>query len=243
MDRLAEPAARGNEQAPLRVAIGAMITPRDGFGYYKELLTYLGESLDRPVSFVDREKYNEINALLKAGDLDMAFVCSGPYVTGRREFGLELLVAPRAYGAEVYYSYIIVPRDSRAEALEDLRGKNFAFTDPDSNTGRLAPGWLLATMGETPDSYFGRYLYTYAHDRSIKAVAYGLVDGAAVDSLVWEYMNRKRPEILRAPGAFVEHPKLCRVPSETIRPRRARSASQRSGRVQGAPRGRLTCDA
>jgi len=179
----------------LHFAVGAMITPTEGFGYYRRLLDYLEEKMGRDVEYVDRKEYAEVNALLESGYIDAAFVCSGPYVTGHRQFGLELLLAPQAYGAPVYYSYIIVNKDSDIRELEDLRGRTFAFTDPDSNSGRLSPTYILAGMGETPDSFFGSYEFTYAHDKSIEVVARNLVDGAAVDSLIWDYIARKNPEL------------------------------------------------
>ena len=50
-------------------------------------------------------------------------------------------------------------------------------------------------MQETPESFFQSYVYTWGHDKSIKAVAQGIVDGAAVDHLIWEYANRVSPEL------------------------------------------------
>lgn len=170
-----------------------MITPREGFRYYREFLDYVGERLGRPVEFVDREDYAEINKLVETGNVDVAFVCGGPYVDGRKQFGMELLVAPQAYGGTVYFSYIIVPKDSPIGTFKDLRGKRFAFTDPLSNTGKLVPTYMLARMGETPESFFSRSLYAQTHDKAIKAVAEQVVDGAAVDSLIWEYANRTDP--------------------------------------------------
>ncbi len=178
----------------IRIAVGGMITPREGFAYYRKLLDYIDEKLDKQISFVDREDYAEINELLKKGAIDVAFVCGGPYVDGHKDFGMELLVAPKAHGETVYYSYIIVPKDSDIKSFEDLRGKRFAFSDPLSNSGKLAPTYMLAKMNETPDSFFKRYDFTYAHDKSIKAVAEELVDAAAVDSLIWEYANLVDPE-------------------------------------------------
>jgi phosphonate transport system substrate-binding protein len=186
---------RGNR---LRVAVGGMITPKAGFGYYRRFLDYLGERLDLQVEYVDREDYAEINRLVRTGGVDVAFVCGGPYVDGRREFGMELLAAPQAYGRTVYYSYIIVPKDSPAMSLRHLRGKTFAFTDPLSNSGKLVPTFLLAKMGETPERFFRKTIYTGKHDTSIKVVAQRVVDGAAVDSLIWEYEDRTDPEFTSA---------------------------------------------
>ncbi len=180
--------------APLRIAVGGMITPEEGYIYYKEFLYYLGKKINRPVQLVIRENYQEVNKLIKEEQLDAAFVCGGPYVDGHDEFGMELLVAPQAYGKTVYYSYIIVAKNSPLKSFSDLRGKTFAFADPLSNSGKLVPDYMLAKMGETPDRFFKRYVYTYAHDKSIKAVALGIVDGAAVDSLIWEYADRMNPE-------------------------------------------------
>jgi phosphonate transport system substrate-binding protein len=127
--------------------------------------------------------------------VDAAFVCAGPYVEGKLKFGMELLAMPLVNEKPVYYSYIIVPVDSPARRLEDLRGKVFAFTDPKSNSGKLAPTYMLSLIGETPQHFFGTFEFSYGHDKSIRAVAENLVDGAAVDSLIWEYMALKTPGI------------------------------------------------
>jgi phosphonate transport system substrate-binding protein len=188
------PHAGQRRENTLRIAVGGMITPKAGFGYYRQFLDYIGDKLAMPVEFVDRDNYAEINSLVKTGGVDVAFVCGGPYVEGHEEFGMELLAAPQAYGGLVYYSYIIVGKDSKVASLRELRGRGFAFTDPLSNTGALVPTYLLAKMGETPASFFGKQVFTQSHDKSIKAVAQGIVDGAAVDSLIWEYLNRTDPE-------------------------------------------------
>jgi phosphonate transport system substrate-binding protein len=188
------PAVDHGGEKPIRIAVGGMITPREGFVYYRGFLDYIGKKLDRQVEFIDRENYREINQLLRSGNVDVAFVCSGPYVEGHRAFGLELLVAPQAYGQVVYYAYIIVARDSPIARFEELKGRTFAFADPDSNSGRLVPEYMLAKIGETPDSFFSKYIFTYAHDKSIKAVAQGIVDGASVDSLIWDYADKLNPQ-------------------------------------------------
>ncbi|GAB4484419.1 MAG: phosphate/phosphite/phosphonate ABC transporter substrate-binding protein [Thermodesulfovibrionales bacterium] len=188
------PAVKTAFTGNLRVAVGGMITPKQGFGYYRDFLDYIGRKTGRHIDFVDREDYAEINRLVQKGEVDLAFVCGGPYVDGHRDFGMEILAAPRAYGDTVYYSYIIVHKDSPFLTFDDLRGKRFAFTDPLSNTGKLAPTFMLAKRNETPESFFRSTVFTKSHDKSIKAVAQKIVDAAAVDSLIWEYENRTNPE-------------------------------------------------
>jgi len=57
----------------------------------------------------------------------------------------------------------------------------------------LVPTYWLSQMAERPETFFSKTIYTYSHDNSILAVAKSLVDGAAVDSLIWEYYHRKNP--------------------------------------------------
>jgi len=206
-----------NPAKGLRIAVGGMITPKEGFAYYREFLDYLAHQLGEPVQYVDAENYDDINQKLKRGEIDGGFVCSGPYVDGKKEFGLELLVAPRAYGKTAYHAYIIVPKDSPARSLDDLKGKRFAFTDPLSNTGKLVPEYILKRKGQTPESFFGTVVYSGTHDKSISAVSQGLVDGASVDSLIWEYANRTRPE-LTAKTRIIQKSEPYAIPPFVVRP-------------------------
>jgi len=179
----------------MKIAISAITSPMKTLIYYRDILDYISRKIDAPIELVQRETYDEINHLVKNNKIHAAFVCSGAYIDGHKEFGMELLVAPVAYGKPYYYSYVIVPADSKARKIEDLRGKKYAFTDPLSNTGKLVPTYMLAMIGETPESFFAKTIYTYSHDKSIEAVAHKFVDGASVDSLIWDYTNVTNSEL------------------------------------------------
>lgn len=183
------------DRTSLRVAVAAMVSPKESFVYYRELLDYLGKKLDKSVVLVQRKTYGEVNDLLGKGLIDIAFICSGPYAASDNARGFELLAAPEINGSHFYQSYLIVNMSSPYKELDDLRGKTFAFSDPESNTGRLVPVHWLATMGLRPETFFEKSVFTYSHDNSIMAVAKGLVDGAAVDGLIWEYVNRTKPDL------------------------------------------------
>lgn len=181
----------------LRIAIAGVMSPSRTLDAYDQLMTYLERHLGLEVTVDQRSSYAEVNELLRTGQADLAFVCSRAYLEGKEAFGMELLLAPEVRGERVYYSYLIVPARSVATSLADLRGKVFAFSDPLSNSGKLVPEYQLSLLGETPDRFFERYEYTGSHDNSILAVAEGLVDGAAVDSLVYEYVLARNPELGR----------------------------------------------
>lgn len=197
-----EPRVTENDTS-VKVAIASVISPKDSIEYYEGMIQYISKKLGGPVKIVHRRTYREINDMIKNGEIDFAFVCSGPYVEGNNEFGMKLLVAPEAYGGNTYYSYIIVPMNSSYENISFLRGKRFAFTDPLSNSGKLYPAYKLSLINETSESFFGvdengrnNYFYTYSHDNSIIAVAEQLAEGAAINSQVYEYMKIKKPDII-----------------------------------------------
>jgi len=175
----------------INIAIAAMISPQETYVSYKALIKIVSEKLGQPIKIVQRKTYQEVNDLIEQKLIDAAFVCTGAYVTGHDKFGMELLVAPVVNDAPLYYSYIIVNKNSNFKDLEALEGHKFAFTDPMSNTGHSAPIKMLAGLDQSPENFFSETLFTYSHDNSIKAVAHKIVDGAAVDSLVWDYLNKK----------------------------------------------------
>lgn len=180
----------------VHMAVGSMLTPLATSDLYGKLADYLAQRLGRPVEMVQGKTYAETNDLVKSKEVALALVCTNPYLEGRDDFGMELLVAPEVGGETVYYSLLIVGRDVPAQSLGDLQNRSFAFADPMSNSGRLAPLYQLALMGRTPDSFFSRTTFTYAHDSSVRAVASGVVDGAAVDSLVFDYMRHTEPDVV-----------------------------------------------
>ena len=165
-----------------------MITPVDAVKYYQDVIDYIGQEIGRPVQMVHRRTYEEMDALLERGEVKVAFICSAPYVKNRERFGVELLVAPSVHGKSTYHSYIIVHNDSAIKSFTELKGKTFAFTDPKSNSGKLYPTYLLKTMGSAPEKFFRRVLYSYSHNKSVEMVAKKIVDGAAVESIVYDHM-------------------------------------------------------
>ncbi len=193
--RTRAPAVVVTESPPLRIAVAAIISPQGNVASYSNLAQYLGNKLDRPVELVQRRTYAEVNELVETSAVDMAFVCTSAYVDGNDHFGMKLLAAPEINGESVYQSVLIVPTDSPARGMADLRGKVFAFTDPMSFSGRVYPTSLVHQLGDEPETFFGRVFFTYSHDRAIEAVAAGVADGAAVDSLVLDYAFKRNPAL------------------------------------------------
>ncbi len=61
---------------PLNVAIASMISPKETFSYYEELIKYVGDKLNIPIEFKQRKTYREVNEMLSNKEVDLAFICS-----------------------------------------------------------------------------------------------------------------------------------------------------------------------
>ena len=190
LSALLSPLPSAAQQEPIRIGVASMITPVDTVKYYQEIIDYIGGRIGQPVQMVHRRTYDEMDRLLERGEVKIAFICSAPYVKDREKFGVELLVAPSVNGSPRYHSYVIVHIDSPIKAFPELKGKAFAFTDPKSNSGKIYPSYLLKTMGYSPEGFFGKFIYSYSHNKSVEMVAKKIVDGAAVESIVYEYMRK-----------------------------------------------------
>lgn len=194
-----------------------MVSPKNTVIYYRQILDYLGDQMGRKTQLVQRKTYGEINALFKKGEVDIGFICSGPYAVASQRYGFEALATPKVRGTNFYQSYLIVNKNSLFQKLEDLRGRTFAFTDPDSNTGKLVPTYWLYKKKETPSSFLAVNIYTYNHDNSILAVAKNLVDGATIDGHIWEYYNKINPvntpktRIIKKSGPFGNPPLVASI--------------------------------
>jgi phosphonate transport system substrate-binding protein len=193
--RTALPAVASAAPRPLRLAVAAILSPQGTADSYQELADYLSAALDRPVELVQRRTYAEINALIADNQVDLAFVCTSAYLDGAANLTMDLLAAPIIEGESVYRAQLIVPRASPAASMADLRGQTFAFTDPMSLSGRVYPTFLVQQLGAQPDAFFANIFFTYSHDRAIEAVAAGVADGAAVDSLVLRYALVRDPAL------------------------------------------------
>jgi phosphonate transport system substrate-binding protein len=135
------------------------------------------------------------------GTVDVGFICGLPYVDlmGLAEPPIELLAAPvllgeRYGGRPIYFSDVIVHHDAPFQRFADLRGRSWAYNDRDSHSGYNLTRYELVRRGETA-GFFGRVVEAGYHQRAIRLVAAGEIDGAAIDSQVLAIELRDHPEL------------------------------------------------
>ena len=170
---------------------------KDDLKNFMDWEKYLERQNDFDVEIRFSKTYAEMNTLLKENKVDVAYVCNSSYTKLEKDKTGKLLAIPIFDGSDKYYSYVIAKKESQAESILDFKGKIFAFTDPESNSGATAPWYYMLTHNADPKTFFRSFIYTYEHGESIKAVLDGFVDGASVDSIVYTRFGMKYPEPIK----------------------------------------------
>ncbi len=215
----------------LKVAVSAMISPKETFAYYKELFGYISRKTNKKIKIIQRKTYSEVNKLLNNNQVDIAFICSGAYVNDRRNgYPIKIVAIPVINGKPTYQAYIITYKSSGIKKFEDLKGKSFAFTDPLSNTGYLYAISRIKTLGYNKKKFFKDYVFTYAHDISIQLVAKQIIDGASVDGLIFDYLQHSPPKRLKN-IRIVEKSQLFGIPPIVVPPTTPDSALKKLQRI------------
>jgi phosphonate transport system substrate-binding protein len=135
---------------------------------------------------------------------EVCFVCSLPYVTFEAEgrspadpVAAPVLIGDRYGGLPIYFSDVIVHRDSPFGSFLDLRGRSWAYNETLSHSGYGITRYHLVRLGETR-GFFSEVVEAGFHQEAIRLVARGEVDGSAIDSQVLEVELRLHPELREA---------------------------------------------
>lgn len=184
--------AHGRAAQTFRLGLTPVFLDNDAV-VIERLRSALTQVMGAPVDLIQRRTYQEITASILDGSVDAAWICGYPFLQHRDS--LALLGVPVWRGRPLYQSYLIVREDDAAEGLEDLRGDVHAFSDPDSNSGYLVTASDLARMGETPERFFSRSVFTYGHRNVVRSVAGSLTRSGSVDGYVWETLASVEPSL------------------------------------------------
>ncbi len=135
-----------------------------------------------PVKLFTPADYDGVIQGLLGGSIDMAWLGASGYAKAylTDPDAIEpIMVKTNVDGSYGYHSIGFARKDSGITSLDDMKGKVFAFGDPNSTSGYLIPSIEIPEVtGATMDSgdYFGEVKFTGGHEQTIVAVANGDVD-------------------------------------------------------------------
>ena len=167
----------------------------------QQITRYLGDQLGILTEFVNDVSWPEREQLLDTGQVHVGWICGLPYVwkVEQEPSPIELVAAPvmqhpRYQQRPIYFSDVIVHRDSEHYSFADLRGVSWAYNEPHSQSGYNVTRYHLARLGERK-GYFGRVVEAGSHLQAIEMVLEHRIEASAIDSTVLELELKARPQL------------------------------------------------
>ncbi len=172
---------------PRKLTIGAIPTESSSHltERFEGLVKYLEKRIGLPVELKSSTDYNGVITALQFKHVDLAYLGPKSYVEAAARadaeaFCLEVLED----GTQGYHGIIISKKGSGLTRISDLRGKTWAFTDPNSTSGTLVPTvYFVRELKIDPEKYFSKVSYSGSHEASILSVKAGKVDAASTNDL------------------------------------------------------------
>ncbi len=186
-------------EAMERLTLTSCMSPNTEF-IGEHLARFLSDRLPCPVSFVNDMPWQERERRFDLGEIQICWICGLPYIwkADQDQSEVALLTAPvmkaaRYQGLPVYFSDVIVHRDSPFWTFEDLRGASWAYNEPRSHSGYNLTRYYLAKLGK-PSDFFGSVIESGAHEISIAMILDRQVEAFGIDSIVLEVELQKHPD-------------------------------------------------
>jgi phosphonate transport system substrate-binding protein len=153
---------------------------------FKPLGDYLKKETGLDIQFTPVTDYAAVVEGLATNKIDLAWLGGFTFVQAKlRTNGAAVPIVQRAED-EKFTSKFIVPIDSKAKTLADLKGATFAFGSPSSTSGHLMPRYFLLNAGIDPEKDFKTVAFSGAHDATVAFVAAGRAAAGVLNASVMD---------------------------------------------------------
>ena len=156
------------------------------------LRLYLEKRLGIPVELMVGANYAATGEALRFGRLDIAYLGPVTYILQSRRTKLEPFARPsHEKVGPTFQAVIIVPKDSPAKTLADLKGKQIAFGDPASTSGTWVPRAQLLEQAGLASGRDYKLQVLGAHDAVALAVANKKVDAGGLSMPIYNRLLKE----------------------------------------------------
>jgi phosphonate transport system substrate-binding protein len=153
---------------------------------YKPLLDIISGQTGYKVILIQKITYSEMNEAFINNEIDMGILNSFSYIQIEKEADIIPLARRVIETSGSYRSYIIIRRDSEITGYTDLKGRVFAFSDPDSTTGYLLPRAMLINNSIDIETDLADFIFIGKHDSLIYSILNRTADAGAVASYIFD---------------------------------------------------------
>lgn len=150
-------------------------------GLFNAVAGHLSEHMKIQMRFILAADYQTMGRLMENQMVDLAWFTPASYRRIGKRVGAVGICKPYRRGRGTYRPIIVVRKDSPVTKLAELKGKRFAYVERNSTSGFVVPNLMLQQIGvKDPLEFFSEIHFTYSHSSSMRGVAAGKYDGAAV---------------------------------------------------------------
>ena len=197
----------GNTGEPETILFGIhpYLRPSELLERFSPLADHLAKTIGHPVRIKIAKDYQSHNRSIIENCLHIAYLGPVSYVQIVDAHGHRPILARlEVNGEPTFRGAIISRRDSGLNTLADLRGKRFAFGDPNSTMGHLVPRHLLLLAG-IDTAQLGGFAHLDNHMNVALGVLAGLFDAGAVKEGVFHKYEKRGLRVLAWTPAIAEH--------------------------------------
>ena len=203
--------AAAQEQKELTLWIHPYLPAIELVKRFSPLADYLAEGLKQPVRIRVQKSYQSHIDFVGQNQADIAFIGPVSYVIIRKSYGAKPLLAQlEESGTTFFHGVIAVRQDSPLTSLADLKGKSFAFSDPNSTMGHIVPRAMLAQAGVSVNQ-LARHDFLDSHNDVALAVLGGYFDAGGIKDEIFAEYEKRGLRILAKSPPVSEHLFLTRA--------------------------------
>ncbi|MBF0224930.1 MAG: phosphate/phosphite/phosphonate ABC transporter substrate-binding protein [Desulfobacterales bacterium] len=146
---------------------------------FEPLLQAMSKYLGQKVNLVIARDYGDLAEKMQIGIVDLGAFSPFAYVEAVETVSVQIFAMHLVEDHPNYKGLIIARKEKGYKNISQLENTVFAFVDPKSASGFLYPRAMLIKQGKDPDLFFNKTIFAGSHDKVIKNVLDGKVDGGA----------------------------------------------------------------
>lgn len=172
---------------------------------FTPLTQYLSEKLNLETSIRINKSYQAHIDFVGQDKADLAYLGPVSYVKLKDNYGPKQLLAKLEVNREPFFHGVVIVRDeSTIKKFEDLKGKSFAFGNPNSTMSHVVPRGMLKKAG-IDLRLLKRYSFLNSHYNVVLSVVGGYFDAGAVKEEIFIKFKSRGIRVIAKSPPIPEH--------------------------------------
>ncbi len=177
---------------------------------FAPLIEYLSKETGYKFKLAFSPNYIDVGNQLIEGNYDIGIVTPIAFVMAKEKSKtpINALIQRSTAGLTTYKGILVSKNDGKINKIEDLKGKIFAFTEPDSISGRLYPLSIFKKNGISIKTFFAKTYYAGCPKKALEDVAAGSADACACNDAEFKLLTEADPKLLNSLKVFYVTPEI-----------------------------------